>query len=75
MDMSTKRTTRVQLELPDKSMERLRALKEKTEAPSYAEVLKNALRLYEILIGEAEAGKVFLLKDKDNNISEYKIFL
>jgi hypothetical protein len=43
-------------------MERLKALKDKTEAASYAEVIKNALRLYEALIGEAEAGQEVLIK-------------
>jgi hypothetical protein len=49
-----KETTRVQMEMPPKSMERLAALKDKTEASSYAEVVKNALRLYEALIKEQE---------------------
>lgn len=33
-------TTRVQLELPTRAYERLNVLKQKTEASSYAEVLK-----------------------------------
>jgi Arc/MetJ-type ribon-helix-helix transcriptional regulator len=41
------KTTRVQLELPEPSMERLKALKDKTEAASYAEVIKNSLRFDE----------------------------
>ena len=40
---------RVQFDLAPRSMERLNALKAKTEAASYAEVVKNALRLYEAL--------------------------
>jgi hypothetical protein len=43
-------------------MERLKALKDKTEAASYAEVIKNSLRLYEALIGEAESGNEVLIK-------------
>lgn len=69
-----KDTTRVQMELPEKSMQRLSLLKDKTEASSYAEVFKNALRLYESLIDEYEAGRIILIKDKDGNMSEYKIF-
>jgi hypothetical protein len=38
---------RVQLEFAPRSMERLNALKTKTEAASCAEVVHNALRLYE----------------------------
>lgn len=69
-----KNTTRVQMELPEKSMQRLSILKDKTEASSYTEVLKNALRLYESLIDEVEAGKTLFVKDKEGNVSEYKIF-
>lgn len=58
-------TTRVQLDMPPRSMDRLRALKEKTEAASYAEVLRNALRFYEFLVEEAEQGKVVVTEDKD----------
>ena len=39
-------TTRVQLEMPPQAMERLQRLKDRTEAASYAEVIRNALRLY-----------------------------
>jgi len=74
MNAKAKNTTRVQMELPEKSMQRLAALKDKTEASSYAEVLKNALRLYESLIDEVESGKTLCVKDKEGNVSEYKIF-
>ena len=37
-------------------MVRMVALKDKIEANSYAEVVKNALRLYEALIAEADKG-------------------
>ncbi len=66
---------RVQFDLAPRSMERLNALKSKTEAASYAEVVKNALRLYEALIEETESGKQFLVRDKDGAISPYRLFL
>lgn len=66
---------RVQFDLPPRSMERLNALKLKTEASSYAEVVKNALRLYEALIEETESGKQFLVRDKDGVVSPYRLFL
>lgn len=66
---------RVQFDLAPRSMERLNALKTKTEAASYAEVVKNALRLYEALIEETESGKQFLVRDKDGTISPYRLFL
>lgn len=41
-----KTTTKVQLDLPKGAYDRLVALKAKTEAASYAEVVKNALKVY-----------------------------
>jgi hypothetical protein len=59
-------TTRVQFELPPASMERLRKLKELTEAGSYAEVFRNALRYYEFLIQQAEAGNEVVVQDRSD---------
>jgi hypothetical protein len=67
--------SRVQFDLPPRSMERLNMLKLKTEASSYAEVVKNALRLYEALIEEAENGRQFLVRDRDGTVSPYRLFL
>lgn len=67
-------TTRVQLEMPPKSMERLAHLKDVTEASSYAEVIRNALRLYESMIEEVEDGHDVLVRDKDGRTTTYKIF-
>tara|TARA_R110002110_G_scaffold105641_6_gene265416 strand:- start:266 stop:550 length:285 start_codon:yes stop_codon:yes gene_type:complete len=69
-------TTRVQLELPPpQAMERLQQLKDKTEAASYAEVIRNALRLYEALIQEADRGAEFQVKQPDGEAALYRIFL
>jgi hypothetical protein len=70
-----KETTRVQMELSEKSIQRLKNLKDKTEASSYAEVTKNAYRLYEKLIEQSEEGSVFCVKDKVGNIRELEIFM
>lgn len=59
------RPTRVQLELSERPFKRLTELKEKTEATSYAEVIKNALRLYEFFISTQENGKRILLQDSN----------
>jgi len=67
--------TRLQFDFPPKSMERLNILKLKTESSSYAEVLKNALRLYEALIEETERGNAFLIRDADGVVSPYRMFL
>jgi Arc/MetJ-type ribon-helix-helix transcriptional regulator len=73
--MAERDTTRVQLELPPSSMARLKALREKTEAASYAEVLRNALRLYEAMIEEAERGNDVIIRRKQGEPSEIKVFL
>lgn len=56
---------RITFEFPPKAEERLNTLKVKTEAVSYAEVVKNALRLYEAMIEEVESGKQLFVHDKD----------
>jgi hypothetical protein len=66
---------RVQLDFAPRSMERLNELKAKTEAASYAEVVKNALRLYEALIEETEAGKQFLVRDQSGVVAPFRLFL
>ena len=66
---------RVQLDFAPRSMERLNTLKLKTEASSYAEVVKHALQLYEALIEETESGKQFLTRDKDGVVSPFRLFL
>ena len=68
-------TTRVQLEMPPQAMVRLQKLKERTEAASYAEVIRNALRLFEALVEEHDRGADFFLKRSDGETVQYKIFL
>jgi hypothetical protein len=68
-------TTRVQLEMPPQAMERLQRLKDKTEAASYAEVIRNAIRVYEALVAEADRGNEFAIKSPDGIIAPYRIFV
>ena len=68
-------TTRVQLEMPPQAMERLQKLKDRIEAASYAEVIRNALRLFEALVDEHEKGAEFFLKRADGENVQYKIFV
>lgn len=74
-EASGRTTTRVQLEMPPQAMERLQRLKERTEAASYAEVIRNALRLFEALVDEYEKGAEFSLKRPDGETVAYKIFV
>ena len=68
-------TTRVQLEMPPQAMERLQKLKDRTEAASYAEVIRNALRLFEALGEEHEKVAEFSLRRPDGETVQYKIFV
>jgi hypothetical protein len=70
-----KETTRVQFELPPSSIERLKALKDKTEAASYAEVTKNAFKVYERMIDLAESGHTLLIQDKQGETKVLELFL
>ena len=56
---------RVQMDLPPKSLLRLKRLQEVTEASSYAEVIRNALRLYEAIVEEQENGAEIFVKRDD----------
>jgi Arc/MetJ-type ribon-helix-helix transcriptional regulator len=68
-------TKRIQLDLSDSSVARLDALKEQTEATSYAEVVRNALRLYEWAI-EAGGERARMVVQRDDGTTEIvRLFL
>ena len=71
--MSSK-TTRVQIELPEKSMQRLRGLKEATEAASYAEVFRNAMMIYSWMLDLHENGSTVSITDKDGASRDVEVF-
>jgi hypothetical protein len=71
----SKPTKRVQMEMPEASYERLAWLKDKTEAASYAEVTKNAYRLYAKMIQLAESGDELYRKDASGNLTRLDLFL
>jgi len=60
------------MELSSNSFERLNRLKELVEAPSYTEVMKDALRVYEYVVTSDNEGSKFLVKDREGNVSELK---
>lgn len=66
-EMTEKMTTRVQVELPQPSMNRLKKLRDDVEATSYAEVIKNALRLYEELVAQEKAGSKIIIRSSGNS--------
>ena len=56
-------------------MDRLTVLKERTEATSYIEVIKNALRLYEAIVNDVGAGREIMVKEPNGSIIPYRIFI
>jgi hypothetical protein len=70
----SEKTTRLNLVIPQRTADRLDHLREKTEATTNVEVVKNALRLYEALIEDAIGGKELLSRDKEGNLTTYKLF-
>ena len=72
---SDSKTHRLQVELPPRSFDRLARLKEATEAPSHAEVVRNSMRLYELMINEVQAGRQFLVKEPSGTIVPFNVFL
>jgi hypothetical protein len=68
-------TTRVQLELPPGTMACLQRLKEKSEAASYAGVVRNALRVFEALLDEHGGGAEFFIKRPDGETVSYKVLM
>jgi Arc/MetJ-type ribon-helix-helix transcriptional regulator len=74
-DAGERVTTRVQLEMPPQAMVRLQKLKDRTEAASYAEVIRNALRLFEALVDEHEKGSEFMMKRADGELVQYRVFV
>lgn len=68
-------TTRIQLDLTPQAMERLNRMKELMEAASYADVIRNALRLFEASLAEHRSGSEFTLKRATGEMTAYKIFV
>jgi len=68
-------TERLHIALTPRMMERLEYLKEKTEAASAAEVIRNAMRLYDTLIQEIEDGNEIFVRTKDGNFISYKAII
>ena len=66
---------RLHLSLAPRSLSILKGIMEKTDASSYAEVFKNALRLYSAVIEEEEKGGEFYVKMPDGQMKQYKIFV
>lgn len=73
--MTKPERTRVQIDLAPQSHDRLKRLKDVTEASSYTDVLKDALRIYEFLIEADERGERIILLDKNDNRTDVRLFI
>lgn len=58
-------SVKITLKLPKKSMDRLSVLMDETEATSKSEVLRNALRLYEVVVRGKNEGKYVFIEDRN----------
>lgn len=58
---------RLQIDISEQSFERLKRLKENSDASSYAEVTNKAYRVYEFFIDALQQGNEIKLVDKDGN--------
>ncbi len=73
--MSTKAENtkqRIQFDFTAESMKRLENLKEVTDATTKAEVVRNALRLYEWFVTQIDPNSTLEIKDKEGE-TLYKI--
>jgi hypothetical protein len=58
---------RIQFDFTAESMKRLEDLKEKTDATTKAEVVRNALKLYEWFVTQIDPNYVVEIKDNEDN--------
>jgi hypothetical protein len=65
---------RVQLDLPSRAFDRLQQLKTDTEASTYAEVMKDALKLYAAAVEYQKEGSKFMIQSKDGTIAPLLVF-
>lgn len=65
---------RIQLDFGEQSLQRLDRLKEITEATSYAEVIRNALRLYDGVIEEGGLRARVVVQKDDGSSAIIRVF-
>jgi hypothetical protein len=65
---------RVQIELPERSFERLERLRRLTGADPFSELMSNALSLYEFVIDKSEQGATILIQEDGKTPVALKLF-
>lgn len=72
---SSSNKTRIQVDFSDRENERLLRLKEKLDAGSYKEVIKQALHLIEVIHDEQAKGNAIIIRKEDGQLIELKIII
>jgi Arc/MetJ-type ribon-helix-helix transcriptional regulator len=62
------------ISLGDEAQKRLGALVEKANATSASQAVRDALRFYEFLVEESNAGTEFYIRKKDDELTKIKFF-
>jgi len=71
----SKQRHRIQFDFSANMMERLDRLKQSVDASSYAEVVRDAIRVYEWFLEQRKDGNRFLLLKKDGRLKEVELIL
>ncbi len=64
--MAVKQKERVQFDFAPEALQRLDDIKERTGAATRAEVVRNALKVYEWLVNEIDPDSTIIVLDKNN---------
>ena len=59
---------RIQFDFSTEALQRLEDLKDKVDASTKAEVIRNALKLYEWLVSQADSDHIIEIKDQNNDV-------
>ena len=64
---------RFQVVLTQESLDRLDVVKERVNATTRAEVLRNALRVYAMIVDEISSGNEVLIKEKNGDVAKVRL--
>jgi len=66
--MDTKNKERLQFDFSPEALQRLDDIKNKTQATTGAETVRNALRVYEWLVNDVDPDNIIKIFDKKNKL-------
>jgi len=72
---ATGSTKHLQIDIGQRSFERLQRLKERTEVSKYGDVIADALRLYEAVVEDVLEGNEVLTRKDDGTEIPYRVIL